>query len=60
MRLALPVKGAAYDFGTKFGAGPDQAVNLLAQVAASAQARGRVSGFGGRILDGDSNPNAPK
>ncbi|MCD1627850.1 type III PLP-dependent enzyme [Seohaeicola saemankumensis] len=34
VRLALPVKGAAYDFGTKFGAGPDQAVNLLAQVAA--------------------------
>lgn len=33
VRLALPVKGAAYDFGAKFGAGPDQAVTLLRQVA---------------------------
>ena len=34
VRLALPVKGAAYDFGAKFGAGPDLAAALLAQVAA--------------------------
>jgi len=34
VRLALPVKGAAYDFGAKFGAGPDQAVALLRQVVA--------------------------
>ncbi|MDX5411553.1 MAG: type III PLP-dependent enzyme [Rhodobacterales bacterium] len=34
VRLALPIKGAAYDFGAKFGAGPDQAVALLRQVAA--------------------------
>lgn len=29
VRLRLPVKGAAYDFGEKFGADPDQAVALL-------------------------------
>lgn len=34
VRLALPIKGAAYDFGAKFGAGPDAAVALLGQVAA--------------------------
>lgn len=34
VRLALPVKGAAYDFGAKFGAGPELAVTLLGQVAA--------------------------
>jgi ornithine decarboxylase len=34
VRLALPIKGAAYDFGAKFGAGPDAAVALLRQVAA--------------------------
>lgn len=34
VRLKLPIKGAAYDFGAKFGAGPDQAVALLGQVAA--------------------------
>ncbi|WP_323785570.1 type III PLP-dependent enzyme [Thalassovita sp.] len=34
VRLALPVKGAAYDFGAKFGVGPAQAVALLRQVAA--------------------------
>ena len=34
VRLALPIKGAAYDFGAKFGAGPDQAAALLRQVAA--------------------------
>lgn len=33
VRLALPVKGAAYDFGAKFGAGPDLAVLLLVRVA---------------------------
>ena len=33
VRLALPIKGAAYDFGAKFGADPDQAVALLARVA---------------------------
>lgn len=32
VRLALSVKGAAYDFGTKFGAGPELAAALLAQV----------------------------
>ena len=34
VRLALPIKGAAYDFGAKFGAGPDAAVALLRQVVA--------------------------
>jgi ornithine decarboxylase len=34
VRLALPIKGAAYDFGAKFGAGPDLAVALLGRVAA--------------------------
>ena len=33
VRLKLPVPGAAYDFGTKFGAGPDDAVDLLRRVA---------------------------
>jgi len=34
VRLALPVKGAAYDFGEKFGIGPEAAVVLLKDVAA--------------------------
>lgn len=34
VRFALPVAGAAYDFGSKFGASPDQAVELLKQVMA--------------------------
>jgi ornithine decarboxylase len=34
VRLALPVPGAAYDFGSKFGATPAQAVVLLRRVAA--------------------------
>ena len=34
VRLALPVAGAAYDFGEKFGVGPEQAVELLQTVAA--------------------------
>lgn len=34
VRLALPVGGAAYDFGTKFGVGPTGAVALLQQVEA--------------------------
>lgn len=33
VRFALPVAGAAYDFGDKFGATPDQAVQLLRRVA---------------------------
>jgi len=33
VRLALPVAGAAYAFGAKFGAGPEAAVTLLRQVA---------------------------
>ncbi|MBW7922152.1 MAG: type III PLP-dependent enzyme [Rubellimicrobium sp.] len=33
VRLRLPVAGAAYDFGSKFGATPDEAVALLRQVA---------------------------
>ncbi|WP_296764327.1 type III PLP-dependent enzyme [Sediminimonas sp.] len=33
VRLALPVKGAAYDFGDKFGANPEAAEKLLARVA---------------------------
>jgi ornithine decarboxylase len=33
VRLKLPVAGAAYDFGTKFGVLPDQAVALLRRVA---------------------------
>ena len=36
VRLALPVKGAAYDFGAKFGRAPEEAALLLQQV----QARG--------------------
>ncbi|MFQ5438892.1 MAG: type III PLP-dependent enzyme [Paracoccaceae bacterium] len=35
VRLALPVGGAAYEFGTKFGASPDLATHLLAEVAKS-------------------------
>ena len=35
VRFALPVKGAAYDFGAKFGAHPDQAVDLLRRVVAA-------------------------
>ncbi|MEQ9257938.1 MAG: type III PLP-dependent enzyme [Roseovarius sp.] len=34
VRLALPVTGGAYDFGEKFGAGPEAATELLRQVAA--------------------------
>lgn len=34
VRLALPVRGAAYDFGAKFGVGPEGAVALLRAVAA--------------------------
>ncbi|MAN99187.1 MAG: ornithine decarboxylase, partial [Roseovarius sp.] len=33
VRLALPVRGAAYDFGAKFGVGPDRAEELLRAVA---------------------------
>ena len=33
VRLRLPVSGAAYDFGAKFGADPREAVELLALVA---------------------------
>jgi len=33
VRLALPVPGAAYDFGEKFGTDPDHAVALLRRVA---------------------------
>ncbi|NDV98611.1 alanine racemase [Salipiger sp. PrR002] len=33
VRLKLPVAGAAYDFGAKFGATPDQAAALLRRVA---------------------------
>ena len=32
VRLALPVTGAAYDFGAKFGVGPEEAVTLLRRV----------------------------
>ena len=32
--MRLPVAGAAYDFGTKFGASPEAAIDLLRQVAA--------------------------
>lgn len=32
VRFALPVPGAAYDFGSKFGATPDGAVSLLQKV----------------------------
>ena len=35
VRFALPVAGAAYDFGSKFGATPAQAVDLLRAVAAA-------------------------
>jgi ornithine decarboxylase len=34
VRFAMPVVGAAYDFGSKFGAAPEQAVGLLKEVAA--------------------------
>ncbi len=34
VRLALPVKGAAYDFGEKFGVDPARAAELLREVAA--------------------------
>ncbi len=32
VRFALPIKGAAYDFGSKFGATPDEAADLLRRV----------------------------
>ena len=32
VRFALPIKGAAYDFGAKFGATPDEAAVLLRKV----------------------------
>ena len=35
VRFKLPVRGAAYDFGEKFGASPEQAIALLAKVAAA-------------------------
>lgn len=35
VRFKLPVKGAAYDFGAKFGAEPPEAVRLLRDVAAA-------------------------
>lgn len=35
VRFKLPVKGAAYDFGEKFGTDPDRAVELLQAVAAA-------------------------
>ena len=35
VRLALPVVGAAYDFGSKFGEGPEGAVELLRAVRAA-------------------------
>ena len=35
VRLRLPVKGAAYDFGAKFGADPEHAVTLLRAVSAA-------------------------
>lgn len=34
VRFSLPVNGAAYDFGEKFGAAPREAARLLSQVAA--------------------------
>lgn len=34
VRFRLPVKGAVYDFGAKFGADPEEAARLLARVAA--------------------------
>ena len=34
VRLALPVAGAAYDFGEKFGVGPERAATLLRLVVA--------------------------
>ncbi len=34
VRFALPIKGAAYDFGSKFGATPDEAAKILRKVAA--------------------------
>ncbi|MAU51864.1 MAG: ornithine decarboxylase [Roseovarius sp.] len=34
VRLALPVPGAAYDFGAKFGLGPEAAAALLSEAAA--------------------------
>jgi len=33
VRFALPIKGAAYDFGAKFGASPEAAIALLQQVS---------------------------
>ncbi|MDA5094157.1 type III PLP-dependent enzyme [Aliiroseovarius sp. KMU-50] len=35
VRLCLPVDGAVYDFGEKFGAGPERATALLKEVAAA-------------------------
>ncbi|NIP76590.1 MAG: type III PLP-dependent enzyme, partial [Xanthomonadales bacterium] len=33
VRLHLPVEGAAYDFGAKFGADPEDAADVLRAVA---------------------------
>ena len=38
VRFKLPVKGAAYDFGAKFGAEPEAAAALLREVAAAGYA----------------------
>lgn len=35
VRFKLPIAGASYDFGAKFGATPDRAIALLSRVAAS-------------------------
>ncbi|MCB1365242.1 MAG: alanine racemase [Rhodobacteraceae bacterium] len=35
VRFAIPVKGAAYDFGAKFGTTPEDAAGLLRRVAAA-------------------------
>lgn len=40
VRLKLPVKGARYDFGSKFGADPAGAETLLRRVAAAGRAAG--------------------
>lgn len=54
VRLALPVKGAHYDFGTKFGAGPQQAAALLAEVARRGYQPGMAFHPGTQCADPDA------
>ena len=51
VRFRLPVKGAFYDFGAKFGAEPDEAAVLLARVAAEGFRAAMTFHVGTQCLD---------